>query len=252
MTQNPTPQIDGVAIEVLDIDDLIPDDHNANVGTPRGTAVVDHSLDRFGAGRGIALDAHNRVVAGNKTTASAKRSNVRKVIVVETEGDVLVATRRKDFDLKGDDPTAREYGIADNRASELGLEWNPDVVSDILEGGADLSVLFYDDELARLIGGGVYYEEDESYGENPHEDEIPEMALHPFEHYDYMLVMFRTTFDWGRAVDMFGDIGLVKKGMTVSRKTKKVGLCRVIDGAELIAKLAQLSGSISAVEGDSK
>lgn len=227
----------GIIVEVMDIDNIGEDPANPNKGTPRGKAVTDFSLDTFGAARGIALDKDNDTMAGNKTVASAKRAGVKKVIVVENEGDVLVATRRRDMDLDGDDKRAREYSIADNRAGELGLDWNVDAIVAAVEEGADLSVLFYDDEYGRLTGDDEqYWEEDETFGESP-ADLVPEMELQPFEHYDYLLVIFRSTLDWSRALDLLEKFGLVKAGFTVSKKTRKIGLCRVVEGGKLMDAL---------------
>lgn len=229
---------DGVTVEVMDIDAIVEDPANPNKGTPRGKAVTDFSLGAFGVARGVALDKDNMTMAGNKTVDSARRSGVKKVIVVENEGDVLVATRRRDMDLDSKiDKRAREYTIADNRTGELGLAWDADAIMSAVEGGADLSVLFYDDEYGRLTGDEEqYWEEDETFGESP-TDLVPEMELQPFEHYDYMLVIFRSTLDWSRALDVLEKFGLVKQGFTVSRKTRKVGLCRVVDGGKLMDAL---------------
>jgi hypothetical protein len=238
-----------VSISVVDIEDLDEDTLNPNKGTARGAAVTDFSLDTFKPARGIALDKDNMTMAGNKTLRSAKRAGIKKVIVVETDGDVLVATRRRDMDLDDpDDTRAREYSVADNRSAELGLGWDADHIAQAAAEGADFSVLFYDDELAHLTGeGDMYWEEDPTFGEKS-EDLVPEMALQPFEHYDYMLVIFRSTLDWSRALDLMAEFGLVKQGFTVSKKTRKVGLCRVVDGAQLMDKLAQASGGVSSNE----
>jgi hypothetical protein len=242
-------ELDGVSISVMDIDDIEPDPLNPNKGTPRGRAVTDFSIDTFKPARGIALDKDNMTLAGNKTVDSARRAGVKRVIVVETEGDVLVATRRRDMDLDDpEDTRAREYTVADNRAGELGLAWDADNIAAAANEGADFSVLFYDDELGRLTGdGGEYWEEDESFGEDQ-QDLVPEMALQPFEHYDYLLVIFRSTLDWSRALDLMADLGLVKKAFTVSKKTRKIGLCRVVDGGQLMDKLAEAKGGVGSHE----
>lgn len=238
-----------VSVSVLNIEDLGEDFLNPNKGTARGAAVTDFSVDTFKPARGIALDKDNMTMAGNKTLRSAKRAGIKKVIVVETDGDVLVATRRRDMDLDDpDDTRAREYSVADNRSGELGLGWDADNIATAAAAGADFSVLFYDDELAQLTGEkDMYWEEDTSFGEDA-QDLVPEMELQPFEHYDYMLVIFRSTLDWSRALDLMEEFGLVKKGFTVSKKTRKVGLCRVVDGSKLMDKLATASGGVSSYE----
>lgn len=234
-------------IEVLDIEALGADPANINAGTPRGEAMTDFSLDTFGPARGVALDRNNLTIAGNKTVRSARRAGVQKVVVVETDGDVLVATRRRDMDLLSEkDKRAREYSVADNRTGEIGLAWDVENMIAGLEEGADYSVLFYDDELARLTGNGdLYVEEDETFGESE-EDPVPEMALQPFEHYDYVLVIFRSSLDWSQALDVMGDLGLVRQGFTISKdkKSRKIGLCRVIEGRALLEALRGRSAGL--------
>ena len=53
------------------------------------------------------------------------------------------------------------------------------------------------DELDRIAG--VPELEDDS---GKDEDPFPEMALQPFEHYDYIMLVFRDHFDWSRALDL--------------------------------------------------
>jgi hypothetical protein len=67
-------------------------------------------------------------IAGNKTLEAARGLGVTKTIVVPTTGQELVVVQRTDLDLASD-ATARELAVADNRASELGLEWHTDLFS---------------------------------------------------------------------------------------------------------------------------
>ncbi len=59
----------------------------------------------------------------------------------------------------------------------------------------------------------------------------PGMEMMPFEHYDYILVMFRNQLDWSAALELFK---LEKRSNPLNRKSKKIGLARVIDGAVLL------------------
>jgi hypothetical protein len=96
-------------------------------------------------------------------------------------------------------------------------------------------------ELMRsLVLGAVDPLAEDGAGGQPQaaDDGPPEMALQPFEHYDYLLVMFRSTLDWERALTVLG----VERAAYVARsrthwdgKTRKVGVGRVLDGAQLLA-----------------
>ena len=52
--------------EVVDIDDLIQDDHNFNKGTEEGARLIERSFKDYGAGRSVLIDRNNRLVGGNK------------------------------------------------------------------------------------------------------------------------------------------------------------------------------------------
>jgi hypothetical protein len=125
--------------------ELVPDDKNGNKGTQRGRQMVKQSLAEYGAGRSILIDRDNRIVAGNKTVEAAGDMPVR---VVETDGTELVVVKRTDLSL--DDPKARSLAIADNRASEVGLEW--DVANlQTLQPDIDLKPFFTDKELKSIF-----------------------------------------------------------------------------------------------------
>lgn len=123
---------------------------NLNRGTERGRAMVRQSLDRLGAGRSIVLDARGQVIAGNKTLEAARELGMERLLVVETEGETLVAVKRRDLDL-AQGGKARELSLADNRSSEVGLEWDAAAIAAQLEGGLDLSAYFSGEELQDLL-----------------------------------------------------------------------------------------------------
>jgi hypothetical protein len=133
----------------MKLSELQKDSQNANAGNQRGRDAVRTSLQRFGAGRSVLIDRHNRVVAGNQTIAQAAAAGITDVVVVETTGDKLVAVKRTDISL--DDAKGRELAIADNRTSELGLSWDSDVLAE-LSGDLDLKPFFTDAELQDAIG----------------------------------------------------------------------------------------------------
>lgn len=102
--------------------DLIPDNANANDGTERGRDMLRHSFEEFGAGRSVLLDKNNRIIAGNKSVSTAMEVGLEDVIVVETDGDTIVAVKRTDVELDSKD--GRGLAIADNATSEANLLWN--------------------------------------------------------------------------------------------------------------------------------
>lgn len=140
--------------DITKLADLTPDAHNPNLGTRRGVALLERSIERNGLGRSILVDREGRIIAGNKTTervADLTSLDV-EIITVRTNGRQLVVVQREDLDLASEtDPRARELAIADNRTAEVGLEWD---ANELLKasGPVDLSGYFLDPELAALFG----------------------------------------------------------------------------------------------------
>jgi len=113
------------------IDSLIPDDKNFNKGTEYGDHLMDESLRKFGLGRSVLLDKNDRIIAGNKTTEKAAELGFEKVVVVETDGNTLVAVKRNDIDL--DSQKGRELALADNATSKANLSWDEEMIMQCAE-----------------------------------------------------------------------------------------------------------------------
>ena len=79
--------------EVVDIDDLIQDDHNFNKGTEEGARLIERSFKDYGAGRSVLIDKNNRLVGGNKAQKGFKGAGFRKVVIVDSDADTLVAVQ---------------------------------------------------------------------------------------------------------------------------------------------------------------
>ena len=136
-------------IRTVPISALVLDVENANKGRRRGRELLEASLDKYGAGRSVLVDRHDRVIAGNKTVEAARAAGMESITVIETDGSSLVAVRRGDLDLKKD-KKARELAIADNRVGELDLEWNPEVLATL---DVDLKQFWNENELNSLLKG---------------------------------------------------------------------------------------------------
>lgn len=134
-------------VHVVPIAQLILDVKNANKGTKRGCALLSESLTKYGAGRSVVVDRRNRVIAGNKTVEAAVAAGMKSIAVIETDGTSLVVVQRGDLDLKRD-KKARELAIADNRVSEIDLDWNPEVLASL---DVDLTKFWNENELTSLL-----------------------------------------------------------------------------------------------------
>lgn len=134
---------------ITKLEDLTPDPRNPNRGTERGVSIVEKSIEQLGAARSIVASSDGVVGAGNKTLQAAVEKGLR-VRVVQTRGDELVVVQR--VDLSSDDPRFEQLKIADNRASEVGLEWDPGVLAAMVNDGVKLDDFISNDELKVILG----------------------------------------------------------------------------------------------------
>jgi hypothetical protein len=137
-------------VEPVKLSEFVPDSRNANKGTVRGSAMLERSLEQYGAGRSVLVDKHGNVIAGNKTLESAVGIGLDDALVVHTDGSKLVVVQRDDLDLK-EDRRAMELGVADNRVGEINLSWAVDMLSAIEDQGAQLELFFTPKETEDLL-----------------------------------------------------------------------------------------------------
>lgn len=129
------------------LNDLVPDPRNARLHPERNLEMIQASLQAVGAARSIVIDEQNVVRAGNGTIEAAKRLGMKKLQVVDADGETIVAVRRRNL--------TEEQKIAlalyDNRTSELAT-WNPALLQQLAGemGGIDMSRFWSKDELRAL------------------------------------------------------------------------------------------------------
>lgn len=73
------------------------------------------------------------------------------------------------------------------------------------------------------------------FEEEPEGEREPELALRPHEHYDYVVILAKTTYEWNNLCDIL-DIGnaVFDKG----QGRKKIGLGRAISASEFIRRMS--------------
>lgn len=157
----------------VEIGQLIPDGNNFNRGTDEGKKLIRKSLHDFGAGRSVLIDKDNRIIAGNKTHENADAADIRKVIVVETDGTELVAVKRTDIGI--DTKEGRELALADNATAHVNLEWN---VDELTEAADDYGI--------NLDDWGFDFTDTEMTGTTDTFGEIDEIEKNSLE--DYFIV----------------------------------------------------------------
>ena len=157
-----------VNIEVVSIDDLIQDDHNFNKGNEQGAQLLERSFRECGAGRSVLIDKDNRLVGGNKAQKGFKAAGKKKVIIVDSDADTLVAVRRKDVSL--DSAEGRKMAYLDNLTTQGNLTWDQTELEavqadvegfDIADFGVDLGFPTADPDEADKVTEDDFDEEKE-------------------------------------------------------------------------------------------
>ena len=213
------------------IDKLRPDDQNFNKGTEYGEHLMEQSLRKFGLGRSVLLDRNNRIIAGNKTTEKAGELGFEKVVIVETDGNTLVAVKRNDIDL--DSQIGRELALADNATSEANLEWDYNTINQAVEefGISTTSWGVKIDDLQPLyqdVANATEREDDFEEEFNSYNDTNCEMPIVPdfFESHECFIIPVHNSIDEGFVRDLFGlnEIYRSASGDGKERKTNVVSV----------------------------
>ena len=81
----------------------------------KNKSLIKKSLEKFGAGRSIVVDAEGEIIGGNGVYEQAQKLGL-KTRVVETDGSELVVVKRTD--LKTDDEKRKALAVMDNSTSD--------------------------------------------------------------------------------------------------------------------------------------
>ena len=108
--------------EEINIEDLKQDSRNFNKGTEQGQELMERSFKEMGAGRSILIDRNGNIIAGNKSQKAAIAAGIKKVRIIETTGDELVAVKRTDVDI--DSAEGRKMAYLDNLTTQVNLTWD--------------------------------------------------------------------------------------------------------------------------------
>lgn len=191
---------------------------------------IEHSLDRFNL-----VDP----LVWNKTTGNLvgghQRLKIRKYkgflsspcTVVEIEDiDAEMALNVALNKMRGDDDPVKLAAVLEmieNRRPELFDEFGFSGLRKDLP------------EVGKTLDSPKSSNQELPGGEGP-----PEMALMPYEHYDYVMLVFRDQRDFMAAIDHFG---LEKTVPPPYVGKKRIGLCRVVDGSTYLARIRNPGGN---------
>jgi ParB-like chromosome segregation protein Spo0J len=105
---------------------LSPDPNNARTHTEEGLDMIAANIKRVGAARSIVIDETDTILAGHATVEAAKQAGIEQALVVEAEGDELIAVRRRGLSVE----EKRHLSVGDNRSAELS-GWNDDKLQEL-------------------------------------------------------------------------------------------------------------------------
>ena len=174
-------------------------------------ALTAYESERNG-GRLTLIDGHER---RSQLEDGSAEWPVLVLDVTDEEADLLLLTM---------DPIA---GLAES---------DPNAVDELLASTGGVGTPALEDVLAQLQAGAIEAGASGSQIEVG-EEGPPEMELQTFEHYDYIVFLFRDVRDWRAAKER---LGLGQEAFTLKDgETRKVGFGRVLDGARLIDLLTE-------------
>lgn len=124
------------------------DKRNYRKHDKKNKSLIKKSLEKFGAGRSIVVDAEGEIIGGNGVYEQAQKLGL-KTKIVETDGSELVVVKRTD--LKTDDEKRKALAVMDNSTSDT--------------SEFDLELLTADFTVDELSDFGVELPEDEEIKE---------------------------------------------------------------------------------------
>ena len=124
---------------------LVHDPKNARRHTERNLAMLIDSLKEVGPARSIVIDESDTVLAGNAMIEAAQAAGIKKLKVIEADGQTVIAVRRRGL---SNEQKVR-LALYDNRTAEL-AEWDPEVLAELNVEDL-LSGLFNAEELDQLL-----------------------------------------------------------------------------------------------------
>ena len=192
--------------------DLIPYENNPRFNE-NAIEYVANSIKEFGFRVPIVIDKNNVIVCGHTRAKACERLGIKTVPCVVAD------------DLT--DEQIRAFRLADNKTAEI-AEWDFEMLNFEIE---ELKAF----NMERF---GFDFEEEEK-PQTAQERKLQKMELKAFEHYDYLVFVFDNQHDFINAASEFG-----LKKVDAGYSTRKLGIGRVLRGAELVKRIGHQDSDI--------
>jgi len=219
------------------IDDLRPWELNPRLIRPEAMKGLRYSIREFGDLSGIVWNERTgRLVTGHKRMEGLRLTYGENL---RLENGEIVTPDGERFRIRIVDWDEIKELAANLAANNPGIqgEFTPSVAR-MIAGLKDQAPDYVDELILGEINGlldEIGGEEEEEEAEDDlfgitSEHEIPEMALQPYEHYDYLLILVRTTQEWDTLREL---MKIEKVNSSPLTMKKKIGLGRAIPAARL-------------------
>lgn len=204
------------------VKDLKGFDKNPRKLTNKQRSELRRSFEKFNLAEIPAVDVDGTILAGNQRV---------KTLIDLGRGDEEIDVRVPNRLLT--DEERKEYVL---RSNKNGADWDMSILLESFDESMLLDVGFKGAELQKAKN-----ELGEDDDEKDDDFELPDMEIKAFEHWDYIVLVFKNSHDWLHAQQRFG---LQDVNESWVKGKRKVGLGRVIDGAQFVQMLDSVEGQI--------
>lgn len=129
---------------------ILPQEHNANRHTPRGMGLLEASIGRDGWIGAITVARNGEAFDGSaRVEVIGSNGMIEDATIIDIDGSSPIILRRVDIPT-AEDPRAIRLGVGANRIALLNIDLDPALLLEVIEGGIDLSYLFFPEELTSL------------------------------------------------------------------------------------------------------
>jgi hypothetical protein len=202
----------------LDVDKLLENEENPRVIYPKQFRALNESLEQFGnLGVLVFNERSGRIVGGNQRLRILRQHGIHKTL---------------GYNVDMDDDEEMALLVTLNNQGAMGTWDMPKAITAVerlKKDRPDLYDSFNFQSLRQELDAMK-----PAKAKTGTEDRIPDMEIMPFEHWDYVVVVFKDLRDWLAAMEWFG---IKREKVTIAKGNVKVGLGRAVDGVEFLKKV---------------
>ena len=214
--------------KIINIEELVQDEHNFNKGTDEGGRLMERSFKEMGAGRSVLIDKHGKIIAGNKSQKAAIAAGIKRVRVIETTGDELIAVKRTDVELESEQ--GRKMALLDNLTTQVNLAWDETELQTVQTDVEGFNVADFTDGLPDYIREQLEAEEETAAAADERDNkEKPERQRDPDSE-----IIVATVSLFGTTEDM-----MLTQALTTEEADKLISLAKKEGAGNLMKRIIE-------------